>query len=71
MTWTRRLFNHDDRITTRQKAAALYRAGHTIRCVAQAIGRPYTTTRDLLDEADVPFRPRGKASRCTANHEAA
>ena len=54
------------RITTRRQAAALYRAGHTIACVTDQIGRPWSTTRDLLTEARVEFRHRG--TRCTASH---
>ncbi|MGW5123231.1 helix-turn-helix domain-containing protein [Streptomyces sp. NPDC004069] len=65
---TRHRFTATERATEREKAAAIYRAGHTILCVATQIGRPWGTTRGLLADADVAFRPRGKASRCTAPH---
>ncbi|MFJ5151432.1 helix-turn-helix domain-containing protein [Streptomyces sp. NPDC088353] len=65
---TDRPFRGDERIAAREKAAALYRAGHTIGCVATQIDRPYSTTRSLLADADVAFRPRGRSSRCTAPH---
>ncbi|WP_200309083.1 helix-turn-helix domain-containing protein [Streptomyces adelaidensis] len=56
---TRRLPSGNDRITLRRKAADLYLDGCTIRSVARQIGRPYTTTYELLAEAGVKFRPRG------------
>ena len=62
----RRPFTGDERIALRQQAAALYQAGHTVRCVAGQIDRPWTTTHELLEDADVTFRPRGV--RCTAGH---
>lgn len=62
-TRPRRPFKGDERIETRQRAVELYAAGHTILCVAAEIGRSWSTTRDLLEQADVVFRPR-----CTANH---
>ncbi|MGW1039859.1 helix-turn-helix domain-containing protein [Streptomyces sp. NPDC002547] len=65
---TDRRFTEDERFTARERAAELYRAGHTIREVAAAIGRPYSTTRDLLTEADVVLRPSG--TRSTANADA-
>ncbi|MFI1165582.1 helix-turn-helix domain-containing protein [Streptomyces sp. NPDC020801] len=59
-------FKGGERIAAREKAVEQYGAGHTIRCVAALIDRSWTTTRDLLAEADVTFRPRG--TQCTANH---
>jgi hypothetical protein len=56
---TRPLPTGNDRITLRQHAADLYHAGCTIRSIARQIGRPYTTTYELLAEANVRFRPRG------------
>ena len=56
----------EERAAARQEAAALYRAGHTIRCVAGQIGRPWSTTRELLDAANVEFRRRGTG--CTGTH---
>jgi hypothetical protein len=53
----------NDRITLRQHAARLYLEGCTIRSVGRQIDRPYTTTRDLLEEAGIVFRPRGGNTR--------
>ncbi|MGW2937642.1 helix-turn-helix domain-containing protein [Streptomyces sp. NPDC001156] len=61
-------FKGDERIATRTRAVELYEAGHTTRCVAEQIGRPWSTTRQLLAEAGTVFRPRGSKSRCTADH---
>jgi hypothetical protein len=44
------------------QAAALYRAGHSTTCVADQIGRGWTSTRELLETAGVTFRRRG--TRC-------
>jgi transposase len=63
---TRRLPTGNDRIALRQRAADLYCDGCTIRSVARQIGRPYTTTYELLAEAGVRFRPRGGNTRKTA-----
>ena len=64
---TRRLPSGNERITLRQHAAALYLDGSTIRSVARQIGRPYTTTYELLAEAGVRFRPRGGNTRNAAS----
>ncbi|MGW4043021.1 helix-turn-helix domain-containing protein [Streptomyces sp. NPDC004721] len=65
---TDRPFRGDERIKASAKATELYKAGHTIRCVSTQIDRPYSTTRNLLTEADIVFRPRGTVSNCTAPH---
>ncbi|MFB7461238.1 helix-turn-helix domain-containing protein [Streptomyces sp. NPDC056188] len=65
---TRRRFTEGERTTLREKAADLYRAGHTIACVAGQIGVSWGTTRAFLAEADTAFRPRGHGSRCTPAH---
>ncbi|MFD4968895.1 helix-turn-helix domain-containing protein [Streptomyces sp. NPDC058424] len=65
---TDRPFRGDERIETSAKATELYKAGHTIRCVSTQIDRPYSTTRNLLAEADIVFRPRGTAPSCSATH---
>ena len=49
-----------ERMALRARAAALYLDGCTIRSIADQIGRPYTTTYALLDEAGIKFRPRGR-----------
>ena len=51
-----------ERMALRDRAAALYLDGCTIRSIADQIGRPYTTTHGLLDEAGIKFRPRGRGS---------
>lgn len=56
----------EERTAARQTAAAMYQAGHTIRCAAEAIGRSWTCTRNLLVEAGTQLRPR--STRCTAAH---
>jgi hypothetical protein len=63
MTRPFRPFTAAERFAARQKAAELYAAGCTIRSVAAQIGRPYTTTRDLLVDAGVTLRARGGGLR--------
>lgn len=41
--------------------AAKYRAGASIRTLADQTGRSYGLIRQLLQEARVPLRPRGGA----------
>jgi hypothetical protein len=55
-------------VTSREtaSAAALYAAGHTIRCIAELTGWPWSTVRGRLAAVGVPRRPQG--SRCTADH---
>ncbi|MEV6833548.1 helix-turn-helix domain-containing protein [Streptomyces sp. NPDC051133] len=64
--WPADRLTGDARATAKQAAADVYEAGHAIRCAADAIGRSWTYTRNLLVEADIKFRPRN--SRCTASH---
>lgn len=51
----------------RDKAAAdlatKYRAGATLRDLAEETGHSYSLVRALLAHADVPLRPRGGARR--------
>lgn len=47
---------------TRDRAAALYRAGHSTPCVARQLGMAWTSTRELLVAASVTFRRSG--TRC-------
>jgi dTDP-4-dehydrorhamnose reductase len=65
---TDRPFRGNERIEATAKAVELYKTGHTVRCVADQIGRPYSTTRELLAQADTVFRPRGGKSGCTSAH---
>jgi hypothetical protein len=51
-----------DRPPLADQAAALYRAGHSTTCVADQIGRGWTSTRELIKAAGVTFRRRG--TRC-------
>lgn len=51
------------RTEARDKAAALYRRGATIRYVAAELGRSYGGTRVLLLEAGVTLRARGGGIR--------
>lgn len=68
-TLTRTRLAAGERAQAVERAAALYRAGHTIRCVAELTGRPWGTTRTFLADGGVTFRPRDLGSRCTADHE--
>lgn len=61
-----RPFLEGERARDRSTAADLYRAGHTIACVAVVIGRSWNTARLLIEESGTPFRKRG--TRCTATH---
>lgn len=63
---TDRPFRGDERIETTAKAVELYEDGHTVRCVAIQVGRPWSTTRALLAEAGTRFRPKGGKPRCPA-----
>ena len=45
---------------TRVRAAELYRAGHSTRAVADEMGLSRTRVIELLDEAGVKRRPRGR-----------
>lgn len=56
----------DKRAAARKTAVAMYEAGHTIRCAAEAIGRSWSCTRTLLIEAHTQLRPRN--TRCTVAH---
>lgn len=61
-----RPFLEGERESAQRRAADLYRAGHTIACVAVVVGRSWNTCRLLIEESGTPFRKRG--TRCTANH---
>ncbi|MFM9635899.1 helix-turn-helix domain-containing protein [Streptomyces turgidiscabies] len=56
---TRPYLKGDARTTVRDRAAALYLSGCSIRSVAAQLGRSYGGTYALLREAKVTFRPRG------------
>lgn len=45
-----RPFTPDERAAAQREATALYRQGHTIRCVSGVIGRPWSTVRSLLKD---------------------
>lgn len=53
------------RVTDEERATfiRMYPEGHSIRAIATATGRSYTTVRDALVRAGVPLRPHGTGKR--------
>jgi hypothetical protein len=51
-----------DRQPLADQAATLYRAGHSTTCIADQIGRGWTSTRELIKAAGIVLRRRG--TRC-------
>lgn len=51
----------DDRVQLRERLADLYQnEGLSIRQIVERTGRSYGAVYQLLTEAKVPFRPRGR-----------